>query len=240
MNVRSNLGHLTPLARDPLHERVYLELKRSLMAGRLTPGTKLTVRGVAQALGVSNSPVRAALSRLAAERSVDLLPNGSVVIPRMSSQRLADLMNTRVLVEGRATELAAPHIPAERLQQLASVAVSLDASIASGDITAFLDLNQRFKFGIYQWCDSESLLSLIESLWQQVGPVLNYYAPTLPQIPKISHQHAVLAALRSGDARAARAAMELDICEGRDYLLAAVVPASADAAASLPLARLSK
>lgn len=222
MNDRSNLRQFTPLTRDPLHERVYLELKRALMAGQLVPGTKLTVRSVAQALGVSNSPVRAALNRLFAEHAVDLLPNGSLVIPRISPGRFADLMNTRVLLEGRATELATPHVPDERLQELADVAVSLDASAVSGDIARFLDLNQRFKFGVYQWCASESLLALIESLWLQVGPVLNYYAPTLPRILDINYQRTVLEAIQARDAAAARAAMERDILAGRDFLLPAL------------------
>jgi DNA-binding GntR family transcriptional regulator len=218
VTVASELGELAPLTRDPLHERVYLELKRALMAGRLSPGRRLTVRGVAQALGTSNSPVRAALNRLFAERAIDLLPNGSMIVPRMSEERFVDLMNTRMLLEGHAAELAAPHFSAQQLEKIACLADALDASAQAANITEYLDLNQKFKFSIYEQCGSELLLSLIEIVWLQVGPVLTHYAPTLPRILEIDHHRAVIEALRAGDPIAARKAIVLDISEGRDYL----------------------
>jgi DNA-binding GntR family transcriptional regulator len=224
----SGLGELAQLRRDPLHERVYVELKRALMAGRLSPGRKLTVRGVAQALGTSNSPVRAALNRLFAERAIDLLANGSMIVPRMSAERFLDLMNTRMLIEGRAAELAAPHVSSEHLEKIARLGDSLDASAEAGNITEYLDLNQRFKFAVYERCGSESLLSLIESVWLQVGPVLNHYAPTLPRVLEIDHHHAVIEALRAGDGTSARAAIVLDISEGRDFLRGALASATAE------------
>jgi DNA-binding GntR family transcriptional regulator len=216
----TQLTELNQLARDPLHERVYLELKRALMAGRLSPGSKLTVRGVASALGTSNSPVRAALNRLFAEHAIDLLPNGSMIVPRMSQERHIDLMNTRMLLEGRAVELATPLLSAEQLDKLAALGDALDASAQAGNITEYLDLNQRFKFAAYEPCRSECLLALIESLWVQVGPVLTHYGPTLPRILEIDHHHAVIDALRVRDATAAREAIVRDIREGRDFLTA--------------------
>jgi DNA-binding GntR family transcriptional regulator len=220
MSRATGLSELTQLARDPLHERVYLELKRTLMAGRLSPGSKLTVRGVAEALGTSNSPVRAALNRLFAERAIDLLPNGSMIVPRISAERFVDLMNTRVLLEGHAAELAAPHLSALKLEKMTVLGESLDASAKAGKITDYLDLNQKFKFSLYDQCKSESLLSLIESIWLQVGPVLNHYAPTLARILEIDYHHEVIEALRAGDPIAVRQAIVRDISEGRDFLRA--------------------
>jgi DNA-binding GntR family transcriptional regulator len=218
----TQLTELNQLARDPLHERVYLEVKRALMAGRLSPGSKLTVRGVATALGTSNSPVRAALNRLFAEHAIDLLPNGSMIVPRMSQERFVDLMDTRMLLEGRAVELATPQLSAEQLEKIASLGDALDASAQAGNITAYLDLNQRFKFAAYAPCRSESLLTLIESLWVQVGPVLTHYGPTLPRILAIDHHHAVIEALRARNAVAAKDAIVLDIRQGRDFLSTAL------------------
>jgi DNA-binding GntR family transcriptional regulator len=222
MSRSTGLSELTQLARDPLHERVYLELKRALMAGRLSPGSKLTVRGVAEALGTSNSPVRAALNRLFAERAIDLLPNGSMIVPRISAERFVDLMNSRILLEGHAAELATPHFSAAQLRRVAELGQLLDASATERNITDYLDLNQKFKFSLYEQCRSESLLSLIESIWIQVGPVLNHYAPTLPRVLEIDYHHAVIQALRSGDPSAVRTAIVRDLSEGRDFLKASL------------------
>jgi DNA-binding GntR family transcriptional regulator len=140
----------------------------------------------------------------------------------MSAERFVDLMNTRMLLEGRAVESATPHLTAQLLEQIALLGDALDTSAKASNIAEYLDLNHRFKFAVYERCGSDSLLSLIESMWLQVGPVLNRYAPTLPQISKIDHHHTVINALRAGDATAARAAIALDLSEGRDFLRTAL------------------
>ena len=64
--------------------RVYRALARGLMAGMFSPGEAVTLRILARRLGTSAMPVREAVSRLIAERALVLLPNRSVIVPRMS------------------------------------------------------------------------------------------------------------------------------------------------------------
>ena len=67
--------------------RVYRALARGLMAGMFKPGEAVTLRTLANRLGTSAMPVREAVSRLIAERALVLLPNRSVIVPRMSRAR---------------------------------------------------------------------------------------------------------------------------------------------------------
>src|SRR5271169_1570774 len=71
-------------ARDTLQQRVYHALARGLMGGMFTPGEAVSLRTLAARLGTSAMPVREAVSRLIAERALVMLPNRSVIIPRMS------------------------------------------------------------------------------------------------------------------------------------------------------------
>src|ERR1022692_5321497 len=70
---------LKKISWEPLHEIAYRELRRAIMSARYAPGETLTVRATASALGVSPMPVRAAFSRLIAERAVEALGNGTVI-----------------------------------------------------------------------------------------------------------------------------------------------------------------
>src|SRR6266568_178134 len=93
-------------ARDTLQQRVYHALARGLMGGMFTPGEAVSLRTLAARLGTSAMPVREAVSRLIAERALVMLPNRSVIIPRMSRARFNELTKTRQILEGHVTEAA--------------------------------------------------------------------------------------------------------------------------------------
>src|SRR5277367_4908460 len=80
-----------------LHTTVYAELRRRLLTGRIIPGVGLSTRGLALELGVSQMPVREALSRLAAERAVEIRSKRRIVVPPMTRERFDDLLRCRVL-----------------------------------------------------------------------------------------------------------------------------------------------
>ena len=91
----------------PLHERVYGELRRALISGKFKPGQKLTSReSWRQHLERSDMPVRAAISRLIAERGLVQKSNGTFIVPRVTRPAFKELMELRSLLEGRATSLA--------------------------------------------------------------------------------------------------------------------------------------
>src|SRR5271155_4909748 len=86
-----------PIEHETLYDRVYRELKNSIMAGAFKPGSELTLRSVAGALGTSFMPVRDAMRRLVAERALEMRPS-------RTSRRI------RLLLEGEAVALAAKKI----------------------------------------------------------------------------------------------------------------------------------
>ena len=94
--------------RSSLQESVYDKLRSAVMFGKLVPGEPVSISGLAASLGTSPIPVREATRRLAAEKAIDILPNGSITIPAMTRERFSDLRRTRVLIERFATSLAGP------------------------------------------------------------------------------------------------------------------------------------
>ena len=95
------------LERVTLGERVHAELRELLMSGELAPGQKMSLRSVAETLGVSIMPVREAVARLVSDRSLEVLPNRAVRVPLMSRVRFRELTAVRLAIEGFAAEEAA-------------------------------------------------------------------------------------------------------------------------------------
>jgi DNA-binding GntR family transcriptional regulator len=207
----------------PLHEIVYQRLTRALMAGQIAPRRKLTSRKLAQELGTSDMPVRAALLRLQSLKALSQLPNGSLTLPSMTRQHFADLMDTRVLCEGAATERAAQIMPPAAVKALKKACTALTRAARSQDIDAYLEWNYEFKFQIYRTSQSESLVFIIEMLWLQVGPFLRQhtkrFAGDLSPVLELDYHEEALAAIERRDAKAAGRAIRRDIAEGARFLV---------------------
>lgn len=206
------------LERDPLHERVHRELRSAIIAARFEPGQKLTVRAISSAFGVSTMPVRAAFARLAAEKAVTALANGTISIPLLTRAQFDELIELRILLEGKATEKAARIITADEIEALQQVARALHEAAEANDAEAYLQLNQQFKFALFRAARAPVLEDLIERLWLQIGPFMRHYAADIRGQLATDQYDAVIRALRHADGKTARAAIEADVAGGAEFL----------------------
>ncbi|MGH6799764.1 MAG: GntR family transcriptional regulator, partial [Roseiarcus sp.] len=202
-----------------LYEKVYEELRDALMSGRFLPGEPLTFRGVADALGTSVMPVREALRRLAAERAVQFHADRSIRIPLLDEQSFDELLQMRLLLEGRAAALAAQRITRSDFDEALAFNLAFADAPGDGAPAARLLANRQFHFSIYRTARSPLLFSLIEMMWLQSGPYLmapmrwratrseasSYFAAG------VVHHGELLDALTRGDAAAAASAVQADI-----------------------------
>src|SRR2546427_13283184 len=96
-----------------LEEQVFAELRTAILAGKLAPGRRLSVRALAESCGVSALPVRAALSRLRAEGLVmHVAHSGSRVAP-LEFERFQEIQAERMGLEGLAAALSVPRLTEE-------------------------------------------------------------------------------------------------------------------------------
>ena len=198
----------------PLHASVYEDLRRRLITGKVIPGLGLSTRGIALELGVSQMPVRDALSRLAAEGAVVIRSKRRIEVAPMTSDRFADLLACRLLLEPEAAMAALPRLDAKAIKRLRKIDEALDRAIERGDVIGYMENNFAFHFGIYRANGRATLNRLIEALWLQFGPfmrtVYGYYGAA-----NLVDQHRLaLDAMESGDAEGLRAAIASDIADG--------------------------
>lgn len=220
----SALDAIGALARETLGERVTGELRALLVAGRLAPGEKLSLRRVAEALGVSMMPVREAVSRLAADGALEVLPGRAVRVPVLSLAQFRELTRLRLVVEGFAAEEAARQARPADIDRIAAfdAAFRQAASADPPDSAAAVAANRDLHFALYEAAAIPSLIEMIERLWLKAGPILNLdmrHEPRRLEGGSAMQAHArLLEAVRRRDAPAARAALEDDIAAAAAHI----------------------
>ena len=201
-----------------LHATVYEDLRQRMLTGKIVPGVSLSTRSLALEMGVSQMPIRDALSRLAAEGAVQIRSKRRIEVAPMTAERFADILSCRMLLEPEAAVLALPHISSALTRQLREIDAALDASIESGDVLAYMENNFRFHFAIYRANGRPVLNRLIESLWLQFGPFMRVVTGRLGTANLVDqHRHATQA-IADGNAAELRDAIAADITDGMELL----------------------
>src|SRR3972149_3507969 len=130
---------------EPLGDRVYATLRGSLRAGRIPTGQPLQEAPLASQLGVSRTPVREALARLASEGLV-VAEGRSFTVPSLSDGDIEDIYALRFLLEPQALRLLAGARPARKaLAPLRKTLEDMGAAHAAGDGAEFMEANYRFR-----------------------------------------------------------------------------------------------
>ena len=220
-----DISGLDKVDRETMGARVYRDLRNLVMAGQVSPGDRLTIRTLAAALGTSMMPVRDAITRLAAEQALEVLPNRSVRVPIMTRSRFEELRTIRLMLEGHAVETAAAVITPDQLAPIRALHAEFMAAhdAADPDPGALIRINKDFHFRIYEAAGMPALLQIIEGLWLQIGPVLNFdlrsKSKRLSERVALRFHDELLDALDRRDGPAARGALAGDINSAGDFIL---------------------
>ncbi len=225
MTVPVALSETEPLDRKTLANLAYERLADLLVAGRLAPGDKVSLRTTAEILGTSMMPVREAVTRLVADAALEVTPNRAVRVPIMSATRFRDLTRVRMAVEGLAAAEAALHAAPDQIAAIAR-AESLfrdESARTAPDLSSAVALNRDFHFAVYAAAGSPILLDIIRALWLKAGPVINLDLRANPERLKsggaVGFHKALLEAIRARDPATAKTALEGDVGGAADFIL---------------------
>lgn len=211
--------------RDTLYDRAYAEIRRVIMSGQIQPGAPVTIRGLASALGISTMPVRDALRRLVAERVLEISTNRSYRLRTLTAAQFEEILNIRLMLEGMIAERATQRINSDELKELESLQAQMETVDAAGE--DFLEYNRQFHFRYYEIAEQPIALTIVESLWLQAGPLLNYYRLRNGAATALENHRSLLNALARRDGASARAAIERDLTEAGHVILSEIGAAEA-------------
>src|SRR5690349_4182139 len=193
-----------PVKQPPGADRVYAHVKQGVLDRRYEGGTLLTEGELAEAVGVSRTPVREALLRLEVEGLIKLYPKkGALVLP-VSAQEIADVVETRLLVEEHAARKAVP-APAALIERLEELLAKQQEQAAAGDLAGAAVTDRCFHAEIVRSGGNAILSRLYDQLRDRqlrMGVAVMHSHPD--RVAKTLAEHAeILEALRSGDVEAA-------------------------------------
>ena len=226
--VSLNERKLMPITRETVNDKVYNELRRSLIHGVFATGEMLRIADLAERFQTSTMPVRDALSRLVSEQALEALPNRTVRVPFITRERLEDLSRARVMIEGQVTLLAMERLKPDDFTTLRKLTKDCEKSFAnrsSESVRNAIELNHAFHNHIYRAAGSRVMIPVIESLWLQSGPYVqkSAFLHNEKQDPAGTHHHwELISALERRDGEAAVTALKNDISRAFNLIRAQI------------------
>ncbi|MFV0257859.1 MAG: GntR family transcriptional regulator, partial [Acidimicrobiales bacterium] len=190
-------------------EVVYRTLRQEITSGRREGGSWLREGEIADAFGVSRTPVREALRRLSAEGLVRHEPNRGVRVESWSAGHVEEIFGLRAILEPEACALAARAGNLD-LVELRRLAEAMDRTVdGSGpDLGAFTELNGAFHRRIGEGSGNAQLAARIAALldvpW---GPHADARCSERSLRRSLAHHHELIDAFEAGDPEWAAAVM---------------------------------
>ncbi|CAM3358246.1 MULTISPECIES: GntR family transcriptional regulator [Streptomyces] len=145
------------LSRAPLHQQIRQFILEGLVTGRWGPGDRITERGVAQELGVSQAPVREALRVLETMELVECAPNRGARVRELSLRQLRDVYQVRAALERRAAELAAERLAGD-VSSLEEPVRAMARAAREGDVDGQIEHAVAFHRAIVHACGVPALI----------------------------------------------------------------------------------
>jgi len=199
--------------------RIYRQVRRWIIVGRLKPGERLDVESLAANFETSITPVRDALQLLSHEDLVTIRPRSGYFVTRITIKQLRDMLDLRKVLEIAAVERATQRITPEQISELRNVHAGYTGD-DDESYDRYTDENRRFHWLIAQASGNQELTEMIGHLHDRLARFMVLRQAGKSQ--ELTHAR-VIDALQAGDAETARQALLDDIDVSRDAILDSVL-----------------
>lgn len=135
--------------RDSQTLKALMGVREMVLGGVMAPGERLSEVGLSQALGVSRTPLRSALSRLEREGLLEPIPSGGYAVRSFTTADVFDSIELRGVMEGTALRMAAERgVSPARIAQLRQLVAEIDGTFAAVPqdmaFDRYVELNAEF------------------------------------------------------------------------------------------------
>ncbi len=197
--------------------QLYELLRARIVALDLPPGAALSRAELAQAYGVSQTPVREALLKLAEEQLVDVFPQSATRVSRIDLAHARETHFLRRAIELELVRELALRASPCLLAQLRGI-VANQRALHEQDDDRFTEEDQAFHLCLYQAAGKEGLWALVKARSGHIDRLRRLHLPAAGKRERIVSDHAaVLAAIEAGDAEGAQAALRQHLSGTLEY-----------------------
>jgi DNA-binding GntR family transcriptional regulator len=180
----------------------YRELRRRILANELPAGTQMLEVEVADELGISRTPAREALIRLAEDGLVEVRPRHGMRVLPVSARDMREIYQILTELESLAARLVAERgLTPEQLAELDTAVLAMDGALAAKDLTAWAAADERFHGLLIDYAGNRRLQSIVSMVWDQAHRARMITLKLRPLPVRSNEDHrALLEAIRARDA----------------------------------------
>ncbi|MGD2177960.1 MAG: GntR family transcriptional regulator [Anaerolineae bacterium] len=208
-----------PRSGDTSKDRIYGELRRSIILGHIRPGKRLNLEDLAGAYRSSVTPVREALQMLTQEGLVTSKPHAGFYVARVTLMQLRDMLELRQILEVAAVERATGRITEAQLKELERVHAGY---VGNDDMSRerYITENRRFHYLIAKASGNHELAETLRRLHDRLARFL-VFVHTGEEMEE--RHRRLIEALRGHDIRVARQTILKEMSETREITLEHVI-----------------
>ncbi|MDE3206653.1 MAG: GntR family transcriptional regulator [Acidobacteriota bacterium] len=201
---------------DSLSRRVYAQLRASIVSGRLTSGTRLRERNLADELAASRVPIREAILRLEAEGFVQTSPRRGATVAHLHLTDVEELYDVRLALEVQAARLAARRAGGgAATDDLGRALAEADALLSGGDEAVIAEANASVHDRILELAGNRLLTSMMRPVVGRDRWIFGMISAQRNAFRTCQEHHQLCDAIFSGDVELAAALAYAHIEGGR-------------------------
>ncbi len=192
-----------------LTDQVYEVLRDRILSDSMRAGDFIREQEVSSKLGVSRTPVREALGRLASEGFLKRIPHRGYQIPTQSAFDLLELYPILAALETLAGRHSFPELDSEEIAQLRDINKQYEEACQRQDVRAGIELNNRFHHLLSAGCKNQRLCNMLDELRSEVKRLEMWAFFNTPQWDASKSEHElILDAVEQGDHEEALSILE--------------------------------
>lgn len=186
---------------NSLEEQVFLQLEEDILSGFYKSGESLTELAISARLGVSRTPVRSALHRLAEEGLVSIVPNKGAVVIGVTNDDLIDTYKIRIRLEGLASAMATARLSEKDKRELTAMLEVSEFYVSKEDTEHLRELDSAFHEIIYRASGNRMLTKILTELHRNIRAYRKRALEVPGRLAESVREHReILNAMLEGDA----------------------------------------
>ncbi len=155
-----------------LKERAFEEIKRLIQSGEFAPQSTLSERQLATRLGMSKTPIRAALENLASQGLVTVSPQRGIFVRELTAREIAELFDVRMAVEPViSAQLAGSSLSSSQREAMKSNLRQQALAAEAEDFLAATELDIAFHRLLARLLDNREMMVWLERCFDQIAPL---------------------------------------------------------------------
>jgi len=224
---------LAKLSRRPATDEVYESLRQAIVAHGFQPGERLHIPEISAKLGVSATPVRQAIQKLAGEGLIEIHPRSGTYVASLTIQDIEDTFDIRCALECLAAEKAVQRISVEEMERMRELRDALRREVLDDESRQRHERdNSEFHAIIVRASGNRRLQEIHDSLKANIQIARVHVAEGYRDVPwdqeRAEHED-IFAALEGRDGKRLEAALRAHIQRAKRSLIGGLMNVSSSA-----------